>query len=98
MKVGHTIVPIERPGFNHTGNLTGNWRQMSPQEPIETMDVSGKKFTQRPPYMMIGCHKRSDETVFKDFSYPGAKYDELTMWPRYLEVNRTHNEVLYSHT
>jgi hypothetical protein len=44
---------------------------------------------------MVGCHKRSDKAEFEGFAYPDSKFDELAMWPRWLVVNRTHNEILY---
>ena len=48
-----------------------------------------------PPIAMIGCHRTSDDETFRDFSRNGTAFDELSIWTRKLEVNRTHNEVLY---
>ena len=44
---------------------------------------------------MIGCHRTSNDTEFRDFGRPQSTFDELSIWTRKLEVNRTHNEVLY---
>ena len=86
-KVGHAIKPLDRPNG-------GEWNE----EPVLSpgaMDRTWRRVAKEPPIAMIGCHRTSNDTEFRDFCRPNTVFDELAIWTRKLEVNRTHNEVLY---
>ena len=85
-KVGHAIKPLDRPN--------GKWEEAAVLTP-DKMDRSWRRVAQEPPVALIGCQRTSNETGFRDFNRPGTRFDELAIWTRKLEVNRTHNEVLY---
>ena len=86
-KVGHAIKPLDRPNG-------GEWNE----EPVLSpgaMDRTWRRVAKEPPIAMIGCHRTSNDTEFRNFCRPNTVFDELAIWTRKLEVNRTHNEVLY---
>ena len=100
-KVGYAIKPELRPiqeGANDTqdNNATavGSWIEKPTLNPVYT-ERTWRYVGAEPPIAMIGCHRNSDDATFRDFSRSGTAFDELTIWTRKLQVNRTHNEILY---
>lgn len=92
-KVGHSMKPELRP--EPSGNATvGEWEPRPQLEPVYT-DRTWRYIAMTPPIAMIGCHRTSDDPTFRDFSRANTAFDELAVWTRKLEVNRTHNEILY---
>ena len=92
-KVGIAILPLKRPGEDPTRNEIGEWTVMKQQDvratPID--GISGN--TYKAPYLTIGCHY--DGKVFKNYARMNTAFDELAIWTRRLEINRTHNEAEY---
>jgi len=87
---------LNRPGRDDSTGELGKWNKGRDQPPLHTFDAeTGAEIVQRPPYIMVGCHKTSTEVDFRDFGWPGAVYDELAFWMFKLEVNRTHDQTLY---
>ena len=62
---------------------------------INTTGETGAVKQHPHPYIMIGCHRNSDDTDFRDFSFSSCSVDELAFWTRKLIVNRTHDETMY---
>lgn len=100
-KVGYAIKPELRPvqeGGNDTQNTNasavGSWIERPTLNPVYT-ERTWRYVAAEPPIAMIGCHRNSDDATFRDFSRSGTAFDELTIWTRKLQVNRTHNEILY---
>ena len=85
-KIGHAIKPLKKPETEWIERplLEPDWRK-----------PSWNKIAETPPIMMIGCHRNSDDENYRDFCREETSFDELTIWTRKLNVNRTHNEVLY---
>lgn len=93
--VGQSIMPMERPDFAPP-NATGTWTEQLPLTADENDKESWQTLEDKsPPIVMIGCHRHSEDTKFRDFSLPGAQFDELAIWTRQLQVNRSINELLY---
>jgi hypothetical protein len=86
-KIGHAIKPLDRP-------IAGSWEEKATLIPVYT-DPTWRNAAMTPPIAMIGCHRNSEDATFRDFCRAGTAYDEMTIWTRKLQVNRTHNEVLY---
>lgn len=93
VKVGQAVYPIERPGKSDTE--VGDWKPVAEQPRIYAENALGERSAHDPPYIMIGCHRNSEDADFRDFSHDNSAYDELAIWTRKLVVNRTHDETLY---
>ncbi|XP_059078438.1 uncharacterized protein LOC131876911 [Tigriopus californicus] len=91
MKVGHSVLPMERPGVNETANDLGSWAEGR----VLTPDGTWKGGPMDAPIILIGCHRNSDDLTFRYFRGQSVAFDELSIWTRKLEINRTHDESLY---
>ena len=110
-KVGQAVLPLERPGyvaaavFNATHNsaeVLGAWGIQPPLK-IPAKDATGNiiagKFEDAPT-MTFGCHydTMEDGALLAqpkfDFFHE-VIMDELAIWTRKLQVNKTHDETLY---
>ena len=95
-KVGHAFQPMPRPGANPSAGAVGGWRAYDPPTaPLITATRTGETLTQHPPFLMVGCHRNLADEEFRGFAHPGSRFDELAVWTRKLQDNRTHNELLY---
>ena len=92
-KVGHAILPIERPGVDPVTDHPGSWSSASVLKPLAA--TWNPDIKAQPPIMMLGCHRNSDDLEFKHFRGRTVTFDELSIWTRKLEVNRTTDETLY---
>jgi len=96
-KVGHAIKPELRPENDDPDTVDmveRTWTERPTLSPVYT-ERTWRYVAMDPPIAMIGCHRHFDDATFRDFSRPGTSFDELTVWTRKLQVNRTHNEILY---
>ena len=94
-KVGHAIKPELRPVVDEAVDPPErSWTERPTLDPVYT-ERTWRYVATEPPVAMIGCHRNSDDQTFRDFARPGTNFDELAMWTRKLQVNRTHNEILY---
>jgi hypothetical protein len=57
-------------------------------ETFNTQDDKGTDQIQNWPVFMIGCHKRKDQSSYREFGYPLASYDELAFWERNLSLTK----------
>ena len=88
-------MPLKRPDYVSL-NESGSWTEQLPLTADKTNDKSWQALDDTtPPIVMIGCHRHSEDSKFRDFSLPGAQFDELAIWTRTLLVNRSINELLY---
>ena len=88
-------MPMKRPDYNPPYE-PGSWTEKSPLTADDGDKESWKTLEDKtPPIIMIGCHRNSEDTKFRDFSLPGAQFDELAIWTRKLQENRSVNELLY---
>ena len=88
-------MPIERPDHVSPDEM-GSWTEQLPLTAEEDNKKSWQTLEDKtPPIIMIGCHRNSEDVTFRDFSLPGAQFDELAIWTRNLQVNRSINELLY---
>ena len=93
-KVGQTVLPLERPD--------GGWITLDPVT-IPAKDSSGKSIPDKyeeAPVMTFGCHWDTMEDgellPTPGFAhYHEAVLDEVAIWTRKLERNKTHDETLY---
>ena len=86
---------MKRPDYNPP-NEQGSWTEKLPLTADDSDKESWKTLEDKtPPIIMIGCHRNSEDTKFRDFSLPGAQFDELAIWTRKLQENRSVNELLY---
>ena len=92
-KVGDSILPLEKPGKDPAQNETGEWEIDLAEDIKANLIENGQAAHHKSPYLAIGCHH--DGSKYMDFARPHTAFDELTIWTRKLEVNRTHNEVEY---
>ena len=91
-KVGHAIQPIQRPKYVNQSDI-GIWVDAGPLTPNPADPAWGGH--DRPPVIMVGCHRNTDDSSFRHYATSATSYDELSIWTRKLEVNRTHEETLY---
>lgn len=94
-KVGHAVFPLERPRYGDPAAPAGNWLEARPLDPTDDTQYGWDGMAVDPPVLMVGCHRHSGDTGFRDFSGKTTIFDELTIWTRQLEINRTHDETLY---
>ena len=88
-------MPLERPDYIPPGQI-GVWTEQLPLTADKANDESWKTLDDTsPPIIMIGCHRNSEDSIFRDFSLPSAQFDELAIWTKTLKVNRSTNELLY---
>ena len=88
-------MPIERPDHAPQDDM-GSWTEQLPLTAEDSDEESWQVLEDKtPPIVMIGCHRHSDDSMFRDFSLPGAQFDELAIWSRKLQMNRSINELLY---
>jgi hypothetical protein len=95
-KYGHAPMPLPRPGADAQGN-GGKWMSRDALDAdLDTWDgLDGSSKTQKPPFLMVGCHRTSDDTDYRDYGYVNSQYDELAFWDRRLVTNRSVDETLY---
>ena len=88
-------MPLERPDYIPP-DQNGTWLEQPPLTADKANDESWNTLEDTsPPIVMIGCHRRSEDTMFRDFSLPNAQFDELSIWTKALKANRSTNELLY---
>ena len=92
-KIGHAIKPLKKPS-RPPPEVENKWIERPLLEP-DWRKPSWNKIAEEAPIMMIGCHRNSDDENYRDFCREDTAFDELAIWTRKLNVNRTHNEVLY---
>ena len=89
--IGHAPHPLDPP-------LDG-WAVVDPSRPeyshLTTRTAHNATQRQARPLLMLGCHRNTLDSQFRDFALPGSKMDEFAWWGRRLQVNRTHNEIKY---
>ncbi len=96
-RVAHAIYPLTRPNEGEAETPKGKWLEAKPLDPEDATqsgwpeEVKGSK----KPVIMVGCHRTSADEGFRDFSQSEATFDEIAVWTRRLEINRTHEETLY---
>jgi hypothetical protein len=90
-KYGHAPLPLPRP------QPAGTWRARPElTASLDTKDgLDGSTKIQNPPFMMVGCHRTSDDSDYRNYGYPNTQYDELSFWNRRLVTNQTVDESLY---
>ncbi len=86
---------MQRPRFGDAAAPAGNWLEARPLDPTDDTQYGWEGKAERPPVLMVGCHRHSGDNDFRDFSQKRSVFDEVNIWTRQLEVNRTHDETLY---
>jgi len=96
-KVGQALLPMERPDFDEETGNPGKWEVLPPLSlPGKNGKGEMKKgVTEGPPVIMFGCHYDQLESAGEFTHYSEATYDEMAIWTRKLQVNKTHDETLY---
>jgi len=106
-KVGQSVLPVPRPGYN-PGNgsagseVPGAWDVMPPLT-IPAKDSAGNIVAGKydgAPIMTFGCHYDQMEGGSmlpspKFDHFHEASIDEVAIWTRRLDINKTHDETLY---
>ena len=92
-KVGKTHIPLRLPKDDE--NNEKQW-EVKPKMKVSS-PLLGKTSpsTHQAPFLLIGCDIGQQASDFKDYCQKGSAFDELAIWTRELEVNRTHNEIEY---
>ena len=93
-KVGHAYLPLKRPGENPASGFKGQWLISKALGSVTTQNVMGYDVVQTPPILMVGCHRNTDDTIFRDFGLNNSTYDELAIWTRKLVTNQTLDEAV----
>ena len=96
-KVGHAIFPLQRPRYDAASNDLGAWLEGPSLDPVDPAQPGwNTQVALRAPVLMLGCHRTAADAAFRDYAdYAVRRYDEVNIWVRRLEVNRTHDETLY---
>lgn len=106
-KVGQAVLPLNRPGYipgNGTegSEVPGAWTVMEPLK-IPAKDSAGNIVAGKydgAPIMTFGCHYDLMESGSmlpspKFDHFHEASIDEMAIWTRRLDINKTHDETLY---
>ena len=88
-------MPLERPD-EVSPDQPGTWLEQATLTADKANDKTWNALEDTlPPIVMIGCHRNSEDAMFRDFSLPNAQFDELSIWTKALKANRSTNELLY---
>jgi len=106
-KVGQSVLPLQRPGYQPGdgtpgSEIPGAWTVMEPVK-IPSKDSSGNIIAGKydgAPIMTFGCHYNQFEegsmlSTPKFDHFHEASIDEMAIWNRRLDINKTHDETLY---
>merc|ERR1712106_761108 len=106
-KVGQAVLPLPRPGYvegNGTAGteVPGAWTIMEPLR-IPSKDSAGNMVAGKydgAPLITFGCHYDQMESgsmlsTPKFDHFHEASIDEMAIWTRRLDINKTHDETLY---
>ena len=83
------MFPLKRPQILDPKDIWIHAGELEPKD--STWDGIGT----HEPVLMVGCHRNSDDYKFRDFIKSNISYDELTIWTRKLDKNKSVDEILY---
>ncbi len=84
-------MPLKRPQILDPKDM---WIHAGALQPND-LDPTWAGVAKKRPVLMVGCHRNSDDYKFRDFIKANSSFDELTIWTRKLNKNKSVDEALY---